>query len=118
MGPVDNLPENSRSEDPRELQSLLKSMTQEIRNIQQNLTVQLTQDVARLQAEKNRLIEDISKLQSQQQQLLRTDFEAPLPDVWGKVEELRGACIFLASEASNFVNGQILYVDGGVLATL
>ncbi|MBS7742089.1 MAG: SDR family oxidoreductase [Chelatococcus sp.] len=37
---------------------------------------------------------------------------------WGKVEELQGAAIFLASNASNFVNGQILYVDGGVLATL
>jgi gluconate 5-dehydrogenase len=37
---------------------------------------------------------------------------------WGKVEELQGAAIFLASSASNFVNGQILYVDGGVLATL
>ena len=37
---------------------------------------------------------------------------------WGKVEELQGACIFLASEASSFVNGQTLYIDGGVLATL
>jgi gluconate 5-dehydrogenase len=37
---------------------------------------------------------------------------------WGKVDELQGACIFLASAASSFVNGQIIYVDGGVLATL
>ncbi len=69
MGPLDNLP-NSRPEDPRELQNLLASMTQEIRNVQQNLTVQLTQDVARLQAEKTRLMDDITKLQGQQQQIL------------------------------------------------
>ncbi len=37
---------------------------------------------------------------------------------WGNVEELQGAAIFLASSASDFVNGQIIYVDGGVLATL
>jgi gluconate 5-dehydrogenase len=37
---------------------------------------------------------------------------------WGRVEELQGAAIFLASAASDFVNGQVLYVDGGVLATL
>jgi len=37
---------------------------------------------------------------------------------WGEVEELAGAAVFLASEASSFVNGHILYVDGGVTATL
>jgi gluconate 5-dehydrogenase len=37
---------------------------------------------------------------------------------WGEPEELGGAVVFLASEAANFVNGQILYVDGGILATI
>jgi gluconate 5-dehydrogenase len=37
---------------------------------------------------------------------------------WGKVEELVGACIFLSSDASSFVNGHILYVDGGITASL
>jgi gluconate 5-dehydrogenase len=37
---------------------------------------------------------------------------------WGDVDDLIGAAVFLASDASNFVNGHILYVDGGVTATL
>ena len=37
---------------------------------------------------------------------------------WGDVQDLVGAAIFLTSPASNFVNGHILYVDGGVTATL
>lgn len=37
---------------------------------------------------------------------------------WGKVEELQGACIFLASDAASFVNGHVLYVDGGITASL
>lgn len=37
---------------------------------------------------------------------------------WGDPKDLAGAIIFLASEASNFVNGHILYVDGGILATI
>ncbi len=35
---------------------------------------------------------------------------------WGTAEDLMGPAIFLASDASNFVNGHILYVDGGILA--
>ena len=37
---------------------------------------------------------------------------------WGRPEELVGAAVFLASSASDYVNGQILYVDGGMLAVL
>ncbi len=35
---------------------------------------------------------------------------------WGEAEDLMGPAVFLASEASDFVNGHILYVDGGILA--
>jgi gluconate 5-dehydrogenase len=37
---------------------------------------------------------------------------------WGQPEELAGAAVFLASRASDFINGQILAVDGGLLAAL
>ncbi|MCK0119048.1 SDR family oxidoreductase [Loktanella sp. F6476L] len=37
---------------------------------------------------------------------------------WGNVEELVGACIFLSSDASTFVNGHCLFVDGGITASL
>ncbi len=37
---------------------------------------------------------------------------------WGRPEELVGAAVFLASRASDYVNGQIIYVDGGMLAVL
>ena len=35
---------------------------------------------------------------------------------WGTPEDMVGPCVFLASHASDFVNGQILYADGGILA--
>ena len=37
---------------------------------------------------------------------------------WGRVDELGGAVVFLSSDASSFVNGQILYVDGGMTAVV
>ncbi len=37
---------------------------------------------------------------------------------WGNPEELAGAAIFLASDASNYVNGQVIYVDGGFLSSM
>jgi gluconate 5-dehydrogenase len=37
---------------------------------------------------------------------------------WGQLEDLHGAIVFLASDASNFVNGQTIYVDGGLLSVV
>ena len=37
---------------------------------------------------------------------------------WGDPNDLQGAAIFLSSKASNFVNGHVIYVDGGILATI
>ena len=37
---------------------------------------------------------------------------------WGRVEELGGAVVFLASSASSFVNGQVIYVDGGLTSVV
>ena len=37
---------------------------------------------------------------------------------WGRVEELVGAAVFLSAPASSFVNGTVLYVDGGITASL
>ncbi|MFH7012335.1 gluconate 5-dehydrogenase [Flavobacterium sp. FlaQc-52] len=37
---------------------------------------------------------------------------------WGNPDDLQGAAIFLSSKASDFVNGHIVYVDGGILATI
>ena len=35
---------------------------------------------------------------------------------WGRTEDLEGLAVFLASEASDFINGQVIYIDGGILA--
>ncbi len=37
---------------------------------------------------------------------------------WGDPDDLQGTAVFLASSASDFVNGQVIYVDGGILATI
>ncbi len=37
---------------------------------------------------------------------------------WGNPDDLQGTAIFLSSKASDFVNGHVVYVDGGILATI
>ena len=47
---------------------------------------------------------------------MNTSFSKTPAGRWGVPEDLKGPAIFLASGASDFVNGHILYVDGGLLA--
>lgn len=69
MGRLDNQPDHIESEDPKETEQLLRSMTRELRNLQEDLVTQLHQDIRRLQTEKSRLINDVEKLQNQYQTL-------------------------------------------------
>lgn len=73
MGRLDNLPEqngaNIQPDEAQTAESLLRSVTQDLKILQQDLLTQLNQDISRLQAEKSRLLNDIDKLQTQQQAL-------------------------------------------------
>ena len=68
MGELDKQPENFGASNSQSAEALLRAMTQDIENLRQNLLVQLSQDVERLQREKSLLIEDIEKLQAERQQ--------------------------------------------------
>src|SRR5919202_2071341 len=70
MGQLDKQPENSGAGDPQAAEALLRAMTQDIENLRQNLLVQLSQDVDRLQWEKFQLIEDIENLKTQHKRQL------------------------------------------------
>jgi len=77
MGQLDNLPDNTEPENPKAAEQILRSMTHDLRSLQQDLIAQLHQDVQRLQTEKSRLISDIEKLQNQQQ-LLQSERDVSL----------------------------------------
>ena len=64
-------------------------------------------------------VADLSQIGFDRQQQRRALLIGRTPSRrWGDVEDLVGAAVFLSSDASKFVNGHILYVDGGVTATL
>ena len=51
-------------------------------------------------------------------QLVWDDFTDTSMARWGDPEELVGTVLFLASTAADFITGQVVYVDGGILATI
>ncbi len=69
MEQPDNQLERYGSGDARAAETALKAVTQDLKSLQQGVIVQFAQDMARLQAEKVRLLEDIDRLRTQQQQL-------------------------------------------------
>jgi len=69
MGESQNRPHESTPNDRQAVDQVLRTVTQDLRNLQQNLVSQLSQDVTRLQAERSRLMEDIEALQIQHDQL-------------------------------------------------
>jgi drug/metabolite transporter (DMT)-like permease len=90
MGQVNNLPEDTGSVDPKDPEMILKTVAQDLHNLQQDVVVQLNQDIKRLQAEKSRLISDVEKLQAQQrslqqqQQTVLTQRQVAQQQLWAK----------------------------------
>ncbi|MGQ4647951.1 EamA family transporter [Lyngbya aestuarii] len=68
MEELDKQRSNSGANEPQAAEELMRSMTQELEKLRQNLLVGLSEDVERLQKEKSQLIEEIDKLQSERQQ--------------------------------------------------
>lgn len=88
-----------------------------------NLTKGMATDWARHGLQVNAIAPGYFKTPLNQALYTDADFnawlEARTPAArWGEVDELQGACIFLASAASSFVNGHTLYVDGGISVSL
>lgn len=69
MGQPDHQSERYESGDAKAAETALKAVTQDLKSLQQGVIVQFAQDMARLQGEKARLLEDIDRLRTQQQQL-------------------------------------------------
>lgn len=69
MGQLDDLPNSMGADDANTAETILKTVTQDLKHLQQSIVVQLTQDVEQLRVEKSRLQDDIAGLKMQQQTL-------------------------------------------------
>lgn len=88
-----------------------------------NLTRGMAADWARYGLQINAIAPGYFKTSLNRDLIADPDFSSWLEDRtpagrWGEVAELTGAVVFLASDAASFVNGQTLYVDGGLTATV
>ncbi|MDX2213868.1 MAG: EamA family transporter [Oculatellaceae cyanobacterium bins.114] len=90
MGRLDDLPEYSASGELNSAETVLKAVTQDLKTLQHDLVVQLTQDVKRLQTEKSQLLNEIEKLQAQheilqsEQHTLLTRQQLAQQQLWAK----------------------------------
>jgi drug/metabolite transporter (DMT)-like permease len=90
MGRLENLSGNNGSNDPLTAEQIVKTVTHDLRNLQQEVVAHLNQDVRQLQAEKSRLVNDIERLREQRKQLeehnqvILSDKQLLQQQVWAK----------------------------------
>jgi drug/metabolite transporter (DMT)-like permease len=128
MEQPNGLPEENDSAASRDTEHILRSVTQNLQNLQQDLVAQLTQDVKRLQVDKSRLLSDIEKLQAQQrslqekQQISLSQQQLAQQQLWAKqlaqalASQLHSHLIEQVSQSLNLTASKSLSLPGSAAA--